>query len=392
MATAWYLCNYTHAKRAGIWVRTAAMNQQSATIKADGGYWEETEIDGDKALCHVRGTTTLLNTLQGIFMRLTDNEATATWTPTRAVPEYNQAQDRIRFRENERVPCKPLQNVADRVREHEGGSAELAMLVSLWLSLGFGLGWRLPYQIACWAACHIGEPTAFWRELLQFTFGSGGGFPFNTTILDNFNRADESPAAGWATVQSGKDLIRVVSNQAAKITTGSGDAAAVLSAYTFGGGVETYFDAPTSPGAGSYYVVYHRISDLAGTGDGYYFYSAVTGGAASAAIARLDNGTGTDLGGTFDSPGWSSGDSIGIDHSAGGIATAYRKPSAGSWTQLTNRSDNTYVDYGCGGVGGGGTTFRYENFGGGTMAYVIPSYRLFPKPKMRMPIIAGRVA
>jgi hypothetical protein len=189
--------------------------------------------------------------------------------------------------------------------------------------------------------------------------------PFPSTgILDNFNRADESPATGWTHLFNS---FAIVSNQLASAVVAS--VLSYYSASTYGPDCEGYYTVATKPPVGGSTAVLARLVDVgtAFTADGYLVkFDNVTGGANDVwAIQRVDNGAATTLGATFTQE-VSNGDAIGIECIGSSISALY-KPSGGSWTTLATRTDSTYTAAGYLGASSvSDTSNRIEDFGGGT--------------------------
>lgn len=182
-------------------------------------------------------------------------------------------------------------------------------------------------------------------------------FP-TTSILDNFNRADESPATGWPGVVDGNysQSLKVVSNQGACIDA--------TDAYPYWG---TSYAADqegwiTVIGSG-FCSLYARLNPIANASvDGYEVEVDIAGDAVN--IKRVDGAVSTLLGASI-SQAFASGDAIGIE-CIGNDVSAYYKPAAGAWSSsLGTRTDATYNQAGYPGLYLSQNTMIVDDFGGG---------------------------
>jgi parallel beta-helix repeat protein len=198
--------------------------------------------------------------------------------------------------------------------------------------------------------------------------GYTNSFP-TTQVLDNFNRANTGPppSSGWSQgisdFTAGEGL-QVSSNTIIRKPTGSYRQDDYWNASTFGPDSEAYVTV-TNAVTNDELALFLRANNIgSGTSDAYILYVGLTGGS-NWSLGRIDNGSNTALGSAF-SQAISNGDSIGVSM-RGSRLTAWYKPSAGSWTALATRNDNTYTSTGYIGLqmaNSGGTTA--DNFGGGT--------------------------
>ncbi len=190
-------------------------------------------------------------------------------------------------------------------------------------------------------------------------------FP-TTGLVDQFNRANEGPppSANWTT-STGLNGLQVDTNQ---VRSSSGTSFGFWNAATFGPDSECYCTIPTKGANTQLCAVYVRLKDDSSfaTLDGYTaFFTVVSGGNNDTiTVQRIDNGVGTNLGSTITQE-FSSGDALGMDMVVSTI-NVYYKSGAGAWTNVGNRSDSTYADAGHIGLAIAGTTYRVDDFGGGT--------------------------
>ena len=165
-----------------------------------------------------------------------------------------------------------------------------------------------------------------------------GGFP-EGTVVDDFNRANESPVVGWTNINGANSAI--VSNQWTVVTgCGGNDCAHRWAATTYNSVVDISVDIPTE-GAPAFYGVRLLADHVFGSWDGYDI--AVVPGTSEIHIEEWNAGSGATMGSAF-SQNVSNGDSIGlrVDTSNGNISLYY-KPAAGSWTLVGTRNDATPI-------------------------------------------------
>lgn len=190
-------------------------------------------------------------------------------------------------------------------------------------------------------------------------------FP-STSVLDNFNRANEGPppSANWTTgIDGSADGFSVASNQAAP------QSAAFSSSYwnaaTFGPDVEVYATiAAVGP-----FRLYLRVQQAGTSGlDGYIVLAYPPTN--ELYVYRVDNGSQTQLGAAF-SQTIGAGDKFGASM-IGNEISVYYKTSAGEWALIGTRTDSTYGSAGHLGIASFDTTgSRLDDFGGGTIVAAV---------------------
>lgn len=195
-------------------------------------------------------------------------------------------------------------------------------------------------------------------------------FP-TTSILDNFNRANEGPppSANWGT-PSGFNGWQVASNVCDAASVALGAAITFWSAASFGASAECYCDITAKPLATSAFYIFLRFNTVTGNGYAVNFVNNV--GTDTVNIIRED-GYGDNILASF-SQEVTAGDSIGISIS-GSTITAWYKAAAGAWTSLGTASDATYSGTGSIGMVGLDTTISIDNFGGGTTIVSTTKFR-----------------
>jgi len=184
-------------------------------------------------------------------------------------------------------------------------------------------------------------------------------FPTISTVLDDFNRADEGPppSASWAGPILGQPFgIKVVSNTVKG--NGAGASSGAWNA-TFGPDCEARISLVTASGIMGLYM--RMSSPTSSSADGYHLR---TDNVNNWLIYRIDNGTSTQLGSTVNGP--ATGTMLGAEL-IGDQIVMYHFIS-GAWSSTITRTDATYGAAGYIGLVGANTTFAYDDFIGGTVS------------------------
>jgi len=214
--------------------------------------------------------------------------------------------------------------------------------------------------------------------LLFPTLVSAQSFP-STSILDNFNRANETPiSTGWTggiTAAGECDLIgNLLTN------SGSGDETCYYSASTFGADQEvfvTFPNATTHPDDVNVRV-YMCLQDNIGTStvDGYGFrYRKITGASNDAIQMFRLNAASTANIGIAHVEEFSDGDQVGMRIETGGTLTLYyRSGGSGAWTQVDQvTGETTFTCAGTNlGIGLVNPGHDADDFGGGDVVSASP--------------------
>lgn len=193
-----------------------------------------------------------------------------------------------------------------------------------------------------------------------------------TTLLDDFNRANEGPppSAAWTTgCLGGSAGLKVVSN---KCVANASEADGYWNAgVTSSADCEAYGTIDTILFNESLYL-YLRLANIgSSTTDGYRVRCQfrITILDTRYFLQRLDNGVATNVKSSDVTAGAADGDSYGAEL-IGTTLTAYKKPAAGSWAAASSTTDSTYSAAGY--IGGGlsstdaGSTL--DDFSGGPFA------------------------
>jgi hypothetical protein len=190
-------------------------------------------------------------------------------------------------------------------------------------------------------------------------------FP-TTSVLDDFNRADENPMTGWSSFVGAGARHEVVGNTCEASGAAAND---YWNAATFGPDCEVYATVVEKT-TGALIKLYARLVSVGSVAvDGYAVRHTTVSGAANDTIGlyRVDNATETLLGSAFTQE-VAVGDSFGLEI-VGDTLTAYYKASGGSWTALGTETDSTHAGAGNIGVAISVTnTAGIDDFGGGTIA------------------------
>ena len=204
--------------------------------------------------------------------------------------------------------------------------------------------------------------------------GAAGAFPANTTVIDDFNRVNNAVNVGagaaiWADwpINAASHLLNIQSNT---LTGNAGEQAMTWPGLPYGPDIDVQFKVSTK---GTDYLAFFFAFQPGGTGN--YPSSVFSGYALTLNLGGTDiwdfrsytGGSGGVISGSAVTQSWAAGDLIGVSM-RGSTLSAYRKPSGGSWTlitQVTNTAHNV-----AGGVGwetGGGASHFLDDLIGGTV-------------------------
>jgi hypothetical protein len=192
--------------------------------------------------------------------------------------------------------------------------------------------------------------------------GAAGGMG-STAILDNFNRANESPIGGnWSSPLRPSDTKpSLISNQ--MDANGNSSAKAWWNASQFGPNCEAYYTITYKPSTSQCVNIMLRASNVGlSTLSGYWGEACTASGADTWDLYRFDSGTPTHLG-TTGTNEFAVGDGIGIE--AIGSAIKLYQRTSGVWTVRVSVTDTTYTTAGYLAVGGEDTPQTLDDFGGG---------------------------
>lgn len=343
--------------------RRCIVDQLTPEILADGGYWEEAEISGDRAIVAVRAAPVTVRRLLGNLPVTPLDDPTTVWISHRATP-IARGGDLV-FDSPRAVATKPLAHLRQEVLTDQA-SGELQRAAE-------GIMRRLahePYirlQGYTWPAA-----AKLLGYLARQGFGlnrvSTGTFP-TAPVLDSGVRADENPLSHggqWTNpAQPGNSNLQIFSN-AIRSTQGTTDtdANAYWSATTFGPDSEVYWTMTTRPNRFSYGYLRLQSPGTAGI-DGYFFLVNMET-TSDNRIMRIDNGAFTQLGASY-SVAHADGDAVGFE-ALGATLTVYKKTGA-AWASVASRTDSTYGAAGSIGMGDKASSVAgvYHDFGGGTI-------------------------
>jgi hypothetical protein len=204
-------------------------------------------------------------------------------------------------------------------------------------------------------------------------------FPTNSTVLDNFNRANGGPGTNWSNYY-GDSACAIVSNALTGIASSYGGS--YWNVTTFGPDCEIYYDVPTAAAGDALNLVARGANMGGGSPNGYTIY--ITPNTGVWTFGRLDAGAFTQLGATVTQV-VSNADAVGMSV-VGSTITAYYKASGGSWTSIATRTDTTYSAAGNFGFELQNATLRIDNFSGGTVVAgpTILLLNQFPNTLVRM--------
>jgi len=368
MPIAWFLCPYKIDPGPRRDSRFCAMDDFTSVVRAGGGDWSEVEIDGNQAVARVRASAQTLADLRLQFRQLSETEARTAAEDLPRKLRYDAVNDMILF-DGPRRRTKPIEDVVRQVPDTQG-SQELHGLISLWVAIGFGLGWRLPWWLVHhMASAGIAPPTGGLIGLFSL-FNNLGAFPTTGTV-DTFIRANEDPlsdAGKWSSpVFVGLDSRRIVSNECVSDAVNQGSN--YRNTQDYGPDTEA-FNTISTKGTGDLEEtgLLARLVDVGlSTVDGYFWGTSVRTAATDVwRMRRVDNGASTTLGATI-AQEYASGDGAGGDII--GITLQIYQRVSGVWSSLGTRTDATYSAAGKIGIGdnGGAVVQALTNFGGGTI-------------------------
>ncbi|MCA9974243.1 MAG: hypothetical protein KC413_00780, partial [Anaerolineales bacterium] len=183
----------------------------------------------------------------------------------------------------------------------------------------------------------------------------------SSSVLDNFNRANEGPPmTGWANFLTAG--LVVSSNACAP--SGAGNRAGYYNTVLSAADCEVYATIASDPASNRNMSLYARLVNIgSGTTEGYGIQFNKVAGTDTLQIFRLDNDTKTVLGANF-SQELTAGNKFGLEI-VGSTLTAYVDTGSG-WTSLGSRTDSTYSSAGYLGADIGSGTL--DDFGGGGLA------------------------
>jgi hypothetical protein len=326
--------------------RVCAIDKFTPEIQSINGDWTETQFNNHEAVVLVRGNNKLLNQLGKLYKSLSETEARKLCVEDRLSYKWNFSKHKFDLVPNKVLKNRQLEHVHKSLPKNPL-SKELLSLIGIWSAVGFGQGWRLPYHEVIRGAMSGLPP--LW----------GNAFPISS-VLDNFNRANEGPppSSNWTNWKGSGS--KVASNQWNPSGSG-GDNGSYWNVQDFGPNCEVYVTG-TTPGA--YTDLYSRLVDFGNGGDGYD--AAMSDSSNTIRYFRVDNGAYTAIGATI-SQAIANGDAIGLEI-IGSTLQAYYKASGGSWVAQSSRSDSTYSGAGKLAITGQGSTVFADDFGGGTIA------------------------
>jgi hypothetical protein len=192
-------------------------------------------------------------------------------------------------------------------------------------------------------------------------------FP-TTSILDNFNRANEDLTTPWLNWPLVNDNLHVISNEVGVPTSIS---QGNLYGISHGPDVEYYITIRALPPEGGGFSLTWRQSTTTSTDTRYFLDVNRVAGANNDTLnfgKAIAGSYTTDIGGAINlGLDLAIGDAIGIEMIGSGL-TVYHKPSAGSWTSVGTRSDSSITSAGYGGIFMNQLDNKLDDFGGGTFA------------------------
>lgn len=343
-------------------IRRCVMDRATADIRADGGYWEEAELDGNQALVCVRANaSTLARVRAGLPVTQIDDPASI-WTPSRMTP-INRGGE-VAWDSGRMAACKTVAQLHRDVLDDQQ-SGELQRTAEALMQ-------RLAHE--SYIRLH-GMPWPDAAKLLGYLASLGyglnristGTFPTVTTVRDSGVRTTENPLSNggkWTNpAQSGSSNLQINAGGTAIVSTqgtSDVDASAFWNNAADGADCEVYWTMTTRPNRFTY--GYLGLIDSPGTAtmDGYFFLTNMET-TTNNLMSRIDSNALTQLGASYTQT-HSDGDRTGFER-LGTTLTHYRY-TGGSWASIGSRTDATYSASGNAGMGdkASATAGAYNDF------------------------------
>jgi hypothetical protein len=212
-------------------------------------------------------------------------------------------------------------------------------------------------------------------------------FP-TTTLIDNFNRANETPlstAGNWSSPAFlGDGAYNLTGNQL--VDPGGGGWRSIYWDVSFGPDSEVWCTTPVEPLA-AIELIARLSSPGGGSAAGYMAHFAE--GAGACGLYRIVSNIQTQIGGTATIT-IGNNDQFGLEVTGTGATvtiSAYHKPAAGAWTQIITFGDTNAARITSAGfiglaasIGAGGASI--DDFSGGTVVSGVANL-LIPSPRRR---------
>lgn len=181
------------------------------------------------------------------------------------------------------------------------------------------------------------------------------------TLVDDFNRADETPITGWTdTWEVGSVGFSISSNTA---RTSSNSNGTVYKTTTNYGPNLDVFTKMTAFDSGGYQQLAFRLVSEGTSGVDGYIVNAASG---QLELYRVDNGSFNIVAACTVSQTLTNGDSFGARANGSAIAIYY-KVAAGSWNQISSCTDATHSGAGKIGFRAGGQSSTFDEVWAGSL-------------------------
>jgi hypothetical protein len=185
-------------------------------------------------------------------------------------------------------------------------------------------------------------------------------------LIDDFNRANQTPPSGWSSWNTGtyKELSISSNTLIRSGSGGSSNYGVAIYDTAFNADQEAWITITTGGGVGHELALGLRTQDIQSTTyDNYETY--IDTNVDEAYIYRVDDGSYTQLGATVTGLALSSGHKVGVRMI--GSTLGLWKDIGSGWTEVTTRSDSTYTAGGKIVVWIENTTYVLDDFGGGNV-------------------------
>lgn len=194
-------------------------------------------------------------------------------------------------------------------------------------------------------------------------------FPTNSTVLDDFNRANGSIGSSWTSdaLGFGSDAAIIESNEIRSPGGGTDWSDGYYNVSSPGPDFEVYAHITTKPATDEVLgVLWLHPTGIGGSGvDGFSSYLKVEAGADLLRLQRITNQTWVDLGATPVSQEFTAGWWLGLERIGTTLAGWYFNGSI--WVQYTSATDGNHTGTGRLAFDMQGTTARINEIKGGTV-------------------------
>jgi hypothetical protein len=357
MAIGWFLAPFKTKMIGPREIRYCAIDDFTDDIRSVGGAWDGTRIDDNTGIMLVRATQEILNKIKlGSDVAITSVEdPTPYWKSTKTSPISNKISNN-----------RTIEDISKCLLDDKKWGELKALAESLakesdqkgYIKIAKG-DWAITAQLLVF----LGKAGYGMDKI------STGTFP-TTGVLDTFDRADSVTTIGgnWTIlkVYVGSTDYGISTNQAY-----NPDGGCYTSLYynlsTYGADSEAYMTLGTVPGDVADSIDLHvRVTSPGGSFDSYDLCIDLDNPPEDWEIYEITDGTGAALAGGTTTQAIANGYKVGLEV-IGNVITGYVNTGS-AWAAVLSKSDATLTTAGYLGMyGTANTTWRYNDFGGGTV-------------------------